>query len=346
MSAADLLRERIWAEGPIPFRDFMEEALYGEQGYYASGGRAGEDFQTGPEAHPAFAEAFAHLFLDAGIHRVVEAGAGTGTFAERFVAVYEERGEPLEYVAVERSRRARRNLEELDLRVEEDLGAVEGFEGALFSNELVDALPVHVVEKRSDGLKEVYVDHDDGFVEVLRDAPDELEDYFDWLGVELPEGFRTEVNLDALDWLDVAAEVLESGAIVTVDYGEPSEELYSEGKSEGTVICFRGGVAFEDPYREVGERDVTARVNFSALERRGRELGLEPEGPYRQREFLEAAGIEEVVQREMARRDLRDFSRWFSPLKKLISPVHMGDTHKVLVQKKGFPIDLVDAPEV
>lgn len=324
-------------EGPVPFRDYMEEALYGDDGYYTAGGGPGDDFRTAPETHPAFAETFAKLFMDAGFDAVLEAGANAGHFAETVVETYAEEGRDLEYVAVERSPAARERLRERvpSARVEPSLDAVNGFEGVVFTNELLDALPVHAVEQRSDGLKEVRVDLRDGEItETLRDAPPELEDYFDWLGVDLPDGFRTEVNLEALQWLDDVAETLDRGGVVTVDYGYRSEELYSPRRRDGTVMCFKEGSAFDDPYRLPGDCDVTARVNFSAVEKRGAELGLETLGLADQGPFLNSAGLEDLVERERERRSHAEFLEWFVPVRRLIMPNAMGKSHRVMIQTK------------
>lgn len=335
-------------EGPVTFRDYMEEALYGEDGYYATGGGPGDDFRTAPETHPAFAETFAELFMDAGFDAVLEAGAGAGHFAETLVATYAEEGRDLEYVAVDRSGDAREELRERvpEARVESSLDAVDGFEGVVFSNELLDALPVHAVEMRSGGLKEVCVDLDGGeVVETLQDAPEELERYFDWLDVSLPDGFRTEVNLEALRWLESVDDALDSGGVVTVDYGYRSEELYAPRRRGGTVTCFRDGAAFEDPYRLPGECDVTARVNLSAVEKRGEELGLEPLGLADQGPFLHSAGLEDIVERERERRSHASFLEWFVPVRRLIMPNGMGKSHRVLIQAKALdaPGPLLDA---
>ncbi|MBS1263300.1 MAG: hypothetical protein MAG715_00476 [Methanonatronarchaeales archaeon] len=340
MSAADLLRRRIEETGPVSFRDFMEEALYGEEGYYTRGGGPGRDFRTGPEMHPAFAEALANLFIDAGISTVVEVGAGAGAFAGGVTEAYRERGRDLRYVAVDRSGAARERLEGLPgVRVEGSMEGVKPFSGVLFSNELLDAIPVHVVEVR-EGLKEVYVDFYGGeFVEVLRRAPREVREYFDWLAVDLPEGFRTEVNLGANWWLEEVAPGLRRGLILTVDYGGPSYELYAPRRRGGTVMCFRRGTAHENPYVDVGRQDITSRVNFTAIATRGEELGLETLGLYPQGPFLQVAGMDEIVERERSGRTHRDFLRWFVPVRRMLMPGGMGETHRVLVQTRDWSFD-------
>lgn len=339
MTPTEEIVEWLRTEGPVTFCRYMEEALYGDHGYYTRGGGPGPDFRTAPEHHPAFAETFARIFTENGFDTVLEIGANTGDFARVVLDHYRDRGLDMNYVAVERSPAARRELRENvpEARVEESLDDVEPFRGAVFSNELVDALPVHAVEMRNDGLKEVHVGADrKGIYEQLRDAPDRLTEYFDWLDVTLPDGYRTEVNLAALDWMDRVAELLENGAIFTVDYGDRSDRLYGPRRKRGTVMCFRSGEAFESPYEMPGKCDVTARVNFSALEKRGAEhglenLALEPQGP-----FLHETRLEDIVAEKRESLSPEEFTEWFVPVRRLIMPNGMGKTHRVLVQTRKF----------
>lgn len=349
MRPREVLERRIESEGPLPFDEFVEEALYGEEGYYETGGGPGEDFRTSSEVHPGFAYAFLRLFERAGVERVVEVGAGEGHFAEALIEAADREGLDLRYVAVERSGSAREALEERvsGAEVYGSLGEVEVFEGAVFSNELFDALPFRVVEMGDEGLEEVLVGLDEGgFVERRREAPGELRDYFDWLEVELEEGYRAEVNLEALDVLERMDRVLGEGLVVTVDYGYRSEDLYSMRRRDGTVTCYEGERMSEDPLEGVGERDVTHKVNFSALIRRGEEFGWGSQGPVEQGLLLNELGLQELIGERREELGRREFQEWFVPLRKLLMPDGMGGSHKVLVQTKDVEVEVPSRDEL
>ena len=180
----------------------------------------------------------------------------------------------------------------------------------VLSNELVDAFPVHVVEKRGGRLYEVFVDvlEDGGLCEVL-DEPSrsEVASYLDqykipWQGFE--DGWRAEINLDALRWMQRTAGLLRKGFILTIDYGDKARELYTAWRRRGTLLCYYRHQANERPLLHPGKQDITAYVNFSALIDEGRQLGMHLHRFTTQREWLQGLGIEE----ELERRYLTEFA--------------------------------------
>ena len=333
-----IIAEEIKEKGPITFKRFMELALYHPRyGYYSKGpsiGRKG-DFYTSSSVGSIFgrtlARALAEMLDVAGASTVVEMGAGTGDLAVDVIEGFREMGRDVEYLIVERSAgmRSVENERLLSLGVRQvELDGMEPVCGVFFSNELVDAFPVHLVKREGGRLREVYVDYRDGFVEVLGEPSDErIEEFFRIQQVELPEGFITEVNLEMVDWLEKLSRVLKRGFLLTIDYGYTKREFYSPVRSRGTLMCYYRHTASENPYVRVGEQDITSHVNFSALALYGERFGFRVVGFTNQANFLIDAGILELA------RDERELLQ----VKTLVMPgAGMGEMFKVLVQARGI----------
>ena len=173
----------------------------------------------------------------------------------------------------------------------------------VLSNELVDAFPVHVVEKWRERLCEVYVDvsSDDGrFCEVAGEPSSiEVAGYLDQCKIpwqHFEDGWRAEVNLDALRWMWRAAGLVQKGFILTIDYGEKARELYTAWRRRGTLLCYYKHQANERPLLHPGKQDITAHVNYSALIDEGRRQGMRLHRYTTQREWLQGLGIEEELE--------------------------------------------------
>ena len=338
-------------KGPITFREFMELALYHPQvGYYSTGkgsiGREG-DYYTSSSLGPLFGRVLAKQLvqmleiLGGGV--LVEMGGGLGHLAKDVLEEMRNLDRDVPYFIVEKSPAfkdvQREHLQGFPVEWVDSLGYLDPLEGVFFSNELVDAFPVHMVEMADEGLKEVLVDWRAGkFREIL--APPtipELEEYFWELGVELPLGFRTEVSLDALDWLQVLSSRLKRGFVITIDYGYPSHELYQDYRRRGTLMAYYRHQTEEDPYVRVGEQDLTTHVNFSALAHWGRKWGLDVTGFTDQAHFLLGLGVLDLLS---GRGDMPEFKNRLAA-KTLLLPGGMGDIFKVLIQHKGVePVPL------
>jgi SAM-dependent MidA family methyltransferase len=180
----------------------------------------------------------------------------------------------------------------------------------VLSNELVDAFLVHIVEKRGERLYEVFVDmqQDGRFCEVAGE-PSKLEvvDYLDlykipWRTFE--DGWRAEVNLDALRWIQRTAGLIRKGFVLTIDYGDKAKELYTAWRRRGTLLCYYKHQANERPLMHPGKQDITAHVNFSALIDEGRRHGMRLHKFTTQRLWLKSLGIEE----ELEQRYLNEFA--------------------------------------
>lgn len=359
------LHERIAATGGLPFAEFMAACLYHPQfGYYMTPrqriGKAG-DFFTSTSVHAVFGRLIARQLaqmaqlLGGETFQVVEQGAGEGHLAldilDALAVEAPDLYARLTYTLVEigpasRDRQAR-TLAAHAARVAwctADVWRIDS--GCFLSNELVDAFPVHVVEKQAGELREVYVvtGSDGHFTEELR-APStpRLAEHFRWLGIAPIEGNRAEANLAAPVWMRQVGERIDRGFAITIDYGYPAAELYGLHRRTGTLLCYRQHQADDNPYAAVGEKDITTHVDFTALRLAGTEAGLATLWFGEQYRFLLGLGFfEELLRLQEQCTDEREARALRLTLKNLILPEQgMGETFKILVQGKG-----VGAPEL
>ena len=343
------------ADGALPFRDFMQLALYHPTlGYYTSRreviGRTA-DYLTSPELSPLFGAMLGRQLhemwgrLDRP-HRfdTVEAGPGTGVLA-RDVLAWAARTAPdfaaaLNYTLVETSptlaERQQATLAAEGLAAESRDDLPSGVTGCIFSNELLDAMPVHRVAVEGGALREVYVTRDgDGFGEELRDPHPNVAAYFEALDLLPGEGCRAEVNVDAPRWIAAAAGALERGYLLTFDYGYPADELYADWRSDGTLLCFYRHNPSADPYARIGRQDITSHVDFTTIRRSGEDAGLTTLGLTTQTEFLTSLGIGEALQPPTGERpDMEEYFARRRAVTDLIDPGGLGRV-KVLVQSKA-----------
>jgi SAM-dependent MidA family methyltransferase len=204
--------------------------------------------------------------------------------------------------------------------------------GLFFSNELPDAFPVHRVQVTEGKIEEVYVDYTGaGFVECRRPVTfPPLLRHLERLNLSLTDGYRTEINLNALQWMEEVARAINRGVAITIDYGHTSQDLYGPERAKGTFLCYHGHMASDDPYVRVGQQDMTAHVDFSSLATVGEEQGLHLTGFTNQMSFLMGLGVEEMIA------ELEPESPRFRAAIHLLKPDGMGSTFKVLVQHKGI----------
>jgi SAM-dependent MidA family methyltransferase len=335
----------------------MELALYHpEYGYYASrqqrSGRSG-DFYTSVDVGPLFGELLAVQFarmasVVPGEFSLVEAAAGNGRLT-RDVLDGLERDAPDVYARtqvhlVERSAEARgAQRETLGPHAGKLVGSSPGlaspFSGVLFANELLDALPVHVIVMREDGPGEIFVDAvGDALIEREGpvSSPGLLKEFE--AGPPLGIGMRAEVNLAAREWIEEAARRLTRGYMVLVDYGDTAAALRSPVRPEGTLRAFRGHHVSGNWMASAGDQDLTTHVDFTALERWAGGAGLELLERTDQTRFLIGLGAIERLQAAEATRSPVEALRRRLALKTLLVPGGMGSTHQVLMfGKRGQP---------
>ncbi len=357
---AQLLAERIRAAGPIPFAEYMRECLYHpEFGYYSKPeSRRFADFYTSVDVHPIFGRLLARQLGEMwdvlGRPRefvAVEAGAGMGRLASQILD-FTARQLPefygaLQYVAVEQSAARRAPHQEI-LRVHLENGrALSASElpaeipaGCIFSNELLDAFPVHRVLLERGLLRDIYVSFDGERLTEELGPPSSasIEEYFQQQQVTLREGQQAEVNLDACEWIMDVGRRLGRGFVLTVDYGHEAAELYNHRHIRGTLLAYSTHRATEEFLDGPGEQDLTAHVNFTALDLWGRRASLMRTGCVSQMAFLVALGRANEfadLYDEGANEVERIRARLM--LKSLIHPDGMGETFQVFIQHKGIP---------
>jgi SAM-dependent MidA family methyltransferase len=367
---AKQITQEIAARGLISFARFMELALYCPvYGYYEreqdTAGRAG-DYYTSVSVGSLFGELLALQFAEwlqevLGLHArgqrsgaqgrggIVEAGAHDGGLARDVLRFLRERRPelfaPLEYWIVEPSERRRawqeRRLGEFGRKVRWVRRLSElagGVRGVLFSNELLDAMPVHRFgwDARARQWFEWGVSLEGGrfvWTRMLNSpmAPPVSGRWEELLGA-LPDGFSLDLGPAAPAWWREAANVLEEGRLVTIDYGLTEQEFFAPERSDGTLRAYSRHRQGADVLARPGGQDITAHVNFSAVRAAGEEAGLETETFTTQEEFLTriAARVWEGG---------AGFGPWTSgrtrQFRTLTHPQFLGRPFRVLVQRRG-----------
>jgi SAM-dependent MidA family methyltransferase len=314
----ELIGSEIDRQGPIPFRRFMELALYHpEHGYYVRDrepfGRSG-DFYTAEQLQPVFG-----LLIAAKIR-----------------AFFEELGRPADFTVVElgagRAEMAEALSEWRYVPVDIGRGSLPSrFTGVVFLNEFFDALPVEAAILRAGVWRELLVGRDGERFKWVEGGPAgaEVVTYIEKYLPDRSEGERAEVNLEALAWIESIARALERGFVLTIDYGYTSRE--SIRFPNGTLMSYQRHTAIEDVLAEPGERDITAHVCFTALERHGSEHGLKAEQFERLAQTLLAAGENEIT-RILTPADAAEERRRRLQFKTLL--FGMGETFRTLIQRK------------
>jgi SAM-dependent MidA family methyltransferase len=357
----ELLLDTLRRTGPITFERYMALCLYHpEFGYYTRGEeRTGVegDYFTSSDLHPVFARLVArqaaemwNLMGRPAPFTWVEMGAGRGLFAADFLGwsagALPEFAAALDYIAIEPGAGRRQGIEARlgkmgvggKVRLLANLEELAPTIGCFFSNELVDAFPVSVVTRTGGHLKEIHVTASgEGLIEKLGPISDTaVAAYVARYAHQLDEGHRVEVNRQAQAWIRAVAEKLARGFVLTIDYGDMANRLFTADRPRGTLLAYKGHQAVEDFYTAPGEVDLTAHVNFSALMDAGKTAGLEFAGFTTQERFLlmlgEANQLADVydpgaTEVEMLQARLK--------LKRLISPEGMGNIFKVFVQQHG-----------
>jgi SAM-dependent MidA family methyltransferase len=353
----------------ITFAEYIDWALYHPQyGYYVKTrdkiGAKG-DFFTSPHLTVDFGELIAEqlaemwqLLGQPDPFTLVEMGAGQGLLAGDVLQYLRQRYPScfaaLQYWILEKASahiteqkyRLRRWLDSglrLAWKGMEDI-APDSIVGCFFSNELVDAFPVHAVTWIDHRLQEIYVSQQENrLIETIVDlSTPQLVSYFDLIGIHFTDayesGYRTEVNLAALDWMEAVARRLDRGYILTIDYGYTAQRYYNPGRSQGTLQCYYQHSYHNDPYLYIGEQDITAHVDFTALQRQGEKVGLETLGLTQQGLFLMALGLgdrlSQITQTEVNEpQELQNRLQQRDALHQLINPMGLGGFN-VLIQGK------------
>jgi len=342
--------------GPISCERFIELALYYPRlGYYSSErlrvGRKG-DFITNVSVGKLFGEILADQMVEAwkilgspSEFTIVEAGAETGELASDLLNRLSEVeaavcwnyaiAEPDEQKQNQQQQRIRQG----NPRWVKSLDELTPLTGVILANELLDAIPARVVEFSEERWREVYVALDGGnfrfCLEPIEDP--RLAARIDKIPLPLPQPYRTEINLGAMDWVGHAAKTLRRGFVLLIDYGYSRSEYYSTLRTEGTLTAYRSQQRQENIFEGIGETDITAHVDFTAIAEAGLEASCQLLGFTDQHHFMVGAGESRMRSFEdrCAPKHRDQFLRAY---KTLMHPEMMGLAFKFLLMGKELPI--------
>lgn len=353
-SLREFIRDTIRRSGPVSFEWFMEQALYHpEFGYYSSGrcaiGRRG-DYFTNVSVGPLFGRLLAAQFIEMweALGRpvdfvIVEQGAHQGDFARDVLEALRERAQDLfstlRYWIVEpfpilreRQEEALRDFSEKVIW-KKSLADLEPFCGIHFSNEFLDAMPVHLISHTEAGWQERYVvETGDGFGFLTAPIIDlELRRHLEKIQGAAAT-YETEVNLAALRWVESLAQKLKRGFVLTADYGYSRDEFYAPERSNGTLQCYAHHQVIRSPLRDIGEIDITAHVDWTSLAERAEAHGLCVAGFTDQHHF--ATGI--VATLIPGEFDAPADAKTRRAMQTLLHPELLGRTFQFLALAKGI----------
>ncbi|MGB9711037.1 MAG: class I SAM-dependent methyltransferase [Thermodesulfovibrio sp.] len=342
-----LIIEKIKKCGAISFEDFMEMALYfPELGYYTRAdikiGRQG-DFFTASHLSSVFgfllSKEVENVYQNLNCPQdftVTEIGPGMGYLAKD---ILDEISIPLKYNLVEINP-SLKDLQQQNLKQHSDktqwvnsIEDLEPFTGVFICNEVFDALPVRCFEiSESEEIMEVYVDFKDyELIEVLlpcrKNTLQYIEEFAPW--VLKIKGYRSEVNLKMKSLIEILSKKLKKGFVLIIDYGYNCQEYYHPERKKGTLLCYYKHSITENPYINIGNQDITAHVNFTALEKWAKQAGFKVEGHLSQSKFFLSL-CDEAVLREIYQKNL------IQHFKRLVLPQGMGESHRVMILSKNL----------
>ncbi|HHW20924.1 class I SAM-dependent methyltransferase [Thermodesulfovibrio thiophilus] len=350
MKLKDIIIERIKKNGPIPFDEFMNMALYyPEAGYYTKSdlkiGRQG-DFFTASHLGKVFG-----LILSKQIKlmwgkmgcpdefAITEIGPGMGYLAEDIMEelLYNENDKhSFKYYLIEinphleNTQRERLKKYQGKIFWYDSIDKLEEFQGVLICNEIFDAFPVRVFEIRNNKVFEVYVRlNTEEFTEELKPARQDTVEYINefapWI-LEI-DGYRSEINLAMKEFIKTIYKMMKRGFVLIFDYGWSNEEYYSYERKKGSLLCYYKHSVNENPYLNTGEQDITAHVNFTALKKWAEEAGFNVDLYLSQSKFLISLCDEPLLE-QLQKEDL------IQKFKRLVLPSGMGESHRVMILSK------------
>ena len=352
------------SQNRITFAEYMNLVLYHPSyGYYSSGiveiGSTG-DFFTSSSLGEDFGQLLAIQLWDMwqimncpAPFNIVEMGGGNGRTAHDILkyiqTFYPDFSKIIEYILVEESpglieeqQKILKNLEGININWKTWQEIPDRYlVGCCFSNELFDALPIHLITIKNRKLQEIYLTKKQNkLIETYGQlSTPKLQDYFNLVDINLltedyPEDYRTEVNLAALDWLSTVSNKLQKGYILTIDYGYPASKYYHPQRYQGTLKCYYQHRHHNNPYVNLGYQDITAHVDFTALEKQGELCGLEKIGFTQQGMFLMALGLgDRLNELSTGKYNIQQVFQRRDALHQLIDPTGLGG-FGVLIQGK------------
>jgi SAM-dependent MidA family methyltransferase len=354
---ASFVREQISRCGPVPFSWFMEQALYHAQhGYYSTArtriGREG-DFDTNVSRGRTFGQILAAQILEMWSaldkprdFKIIEQGAEDGQLAMDILCAIEKPPDPaveftytiIEPICSKRAEQRSRLEHRFPGRVRwvENVADLKAINGVFISNELLDAMPIHLLEYRESRWYELYVTCSEkafAFVSSPILSP-ELADAVNRLPVPVSTPYRTEVNLCGLRWISEIGSRLENGFVLTIDYGYTRAEYYDPARTAGTLACYSRHRRSFNPLENPGSIDITAHTEFTSLAESAERAGLCVAGYTDQHHFMVGATESYLMQieRENGLSGLQPYhNRFLRKLKTLMHPANMGMAFKYLL---------------
>lgn len=329
------IRAIVRSKGSITFARFMELALYGPDGYYTKPNRIGAtgDFFTSPLAHPLFGAMIAlqleqmwELMDHPRQFAVIEPGAGNGQLSRDVLNFKSQLREgftnALDYRPIDGWRP----------------GLPTVTSGCFLSNELLDAFPVHRVRKVDGKLLEIYVTLDGGrFVEQLQEpSTPRIQQQLASEDVNLGDDWTAEISLEAVDWMQEVASNLTHGYVITIDYGDMAEHLFTERRRHGTMMSYYQHTKNADPFARIGQQDLTAHVDFTAMIKAGAARGLLPVAIMTQQEFLTNLGADLFL--DVLRQSKTAGEADLKGVRSLLDPAGLGNL-RVLIQAKAAEVE-------
>lgn len=339
----------------ISYADFIGAALYHpDYGYYMKDkqkiGRLG-DFITTSNISDLYgrmmAKWFSNICTNGQLNPVFcEIGAGNGRFAEAFLQEWQETIKtPLKYIIVESSPYHRKLQRELltnfSIVQVESLCEVEAFEGMIFSNELFDALPVHVIEKVNGNLFEVMIGikNSELFEQRVLLTNSDILFFLQECKMELRENQRIEVPLAMGKMLREISSSLIKGIVVTADYGYTLEEWMDPRRAKGSLRGYFQHQMINDVLQHPGEMDITTHIHFDYLIQKGEQTELKLISKLRQDEFLLKAGILKELENHYDPNPFSEVSKRNRAIRSLIMPSGMSSYFHVVIQQKGIKLN-------
>jgi SAM-dependent MidA family methyltransferase len=347
----DIVRQGGW----IPFSRFMELALYAPgMGYYSAGARkfgAAGDFVTAPEISALFGRTLARQLVEImaqSTPHIIELGAGSGKLAVDILSELERQNSlPDRYDILEVSADLRERQQALlQARLPHLINRVhwldtppDSISGVLIANEVLDALPVHLV-RWSDAIifERGVASKGENFVwqERLPESSMLLEIAQQ---IKVPDDTLSDVSLAVRGLVSSLSERLHQGVLLFIDYGFGAREYYHPQRTQGTLMCHYRHHAHDDPFFLPGLQDITAHIDFTAVAEAAIDAGLHLYGYTTQAYFLINSGITDLLA-ETNSENIRDYLPLSAQLQKLTSPAEMGELFKIIALGKGMDMPL------
>ncbi len=344
----------------ISFAEFMAKALYQPGlGYYSAGlkkfGKAG-DFITAVELGSLFAitlaDQFSEILQQIDNPVVLELGAGSGRFCADMLTALSVKDKP-EYlpehyyileVSADLKQQQQEHIAQLPDALKKrvtwlDSPPTENFNGVIFANEVLDALPVEVFQYKNDNFQRLMLKLEDKkLVEYWQAFPDDLQQQLQAKQLTLSNGYRSEFIPHLNEWLTTITNSLNKGMVLFIDYGYGRRVYYHPERHTGTIVCHQRHQANFNPYHDVGAQDITAFVDFTAVAEGLKAAGCEVVGFNNQADLLLNLGIEKNLDSDG---DYSDYYAQASELKQLVLPTEMGERFKCIAAVKNIDSPLL-----